>query len=63
MSNKLLSIILLFVGLITIIVFLGADLLGLGNDPNAFGWKQITGTATGLLLFLAGIWFRRNKPQ
>ena len=60
MSRKIVSNILIVLGLITIIVSLAADSLGLGNQP-VFGWKQILGTGLGIVLALAGIWMRWRK--
>ena len=50
-------------GLILILLSLSADLIYLGGDINAFGWKQITGTGVGLLLLLIGLWLRIKKTK
>ena len=58
MSKKSIGLLLIIAGALLFLVSLTADLLRLGADPNAFGWKQITGSAVGLLVFLAGFWLR-----
>jgi len=63
MSEKLISIILVIAGILLISISLVADLIGIGGDLNAFGWKQITGVAVGLLIILVGIWLIRKKTE
>jgi hypothetical protein len=63
MSEKLISTLLIILGVIFIIVFIGADLFGLGGDLKTFGWKQLTGTGVGLLTLLFGIWIKAGKPK
>jgi len=63
MSKKSISIILIIAGIILFIISLIADLIGIGGDLTAFGWKQITGVAVGLLLFLIGIRLRIIKIE
>jgi hypothetical protein len=58
MSNKSIAMLLIIAGALLLLVFLTADILGLGGDPNAFGWKQITGSAAGLIILLVGLWLR-----
>ena len=63
MSEKTNSMGLIVGGLILILLSLSADLIRLGGDMNAFGWKQITGTGVGLLLLLIGLWLRIKKTK
>lgn len=63
MSEKLISSILIILGVIFIVVFIGADLFGIGGDLNTFGWKQLTGTGIGLLTLLFGVWIKIGKPK
>jgi len=49
---------LIISGVIFIVVSLSADLIYLGGDLNAFGWKQITGAIVGLVLLSVGIFLR-----
>ena len=61
MSKKLISIVLIVGGCALIIISLGADLLNIGGDPNAFGWKQITGSGVGLIILSVGVWLQRKN--
>jgi hypothetical protein len=56
----MLGTILAIVGLLITLVFVLADVLGLGYDPNAFGQRQVTGTAVGIVVFLVGFILRRR---
>jgi len=58
MSKKLISTLLIIGGLLIALVFIFADLLGVGGNLDAFGWKQITGTVVGVLVFLVGLLLR-----
>ena len=58
MINKRNSNALIISGVIFIVVSLSADLIYLGGDLNAFGWKQITGTVVGFVLLSIGIFLR-----
>jgi hypothetical protein len=53
MDAKALNIVLLVVGIVLIVVFAGADVIGVGSAPG-FGWKQITGTVIGAVLCAVG---------
>jgi len=50
MNQKRNSKALIISGAIILILSLSADLIFLGGDLNAFGWKQITGSIVGLVL-------------
>jgi len=63
MSKRVISIISIVVGCVLIFVSLGADILNIGGDPNAFGWKQIVGTVVGLIILLLGVWLRRKNSE
>jgi len=58
MTKKRTSYALIISGVILLIVSLGADIIYLGGDLNSFGWKQITGSAAGLILLVIGIILR-----
>jgi hypothetical protein len=47
-------VVLIVVGVVVTIVCLGADSLGLGNQPGV-GWKQLTGAAVGLTALVIGV--------
>jgi hypothetical protein len=61
MSNRNLGIAMIFIGVLLLLVSLLADVIGVGWHPEIFGWKQILGTAAGVGLALAGIYFLRRK--
>lgn len=45
---------ILAVGVVLALVSLLADSLGLGGQPDTFGWKQVTGLVIGLALAAYG---------
>lgn len=47
--------ILLLLGLVITLVSALADVIGLGASPEAFGYRQLIGTAVGLLLLVIGV--------
>lgn len=61
MSNRNIGIVLVFIGVFLLLVSLLADVIGVGWHPEVFGWKQILGTAIGVVLGLVGIFFLRRK--
>ncbi len=65
MSNKSSGIVLIVVGVIVLLVFLLADVLGLGSDPTTIGWIQLLGAAIGLVLAIVGIVLatKKEKPK
>jgi len=60
MTQKTLGLALIVLGVAFFAISLSADLLGLGVGAG-MGWKQLTGVAVGILLFVAGIWLGRRK--
>jgi len=54
--------IVLVAGTLLGVVSLSADLIGVGAFPG-FGWKQMLGTATALVLVLSASWriYRRSR--
>jgi len=63
MNQKRNSKALIISGAIILILSLSADLIFLGGDLNAFGWKQITGSIVGLVLLSVGFFLRRKKAE
>ena len=61
MSKRTIGFVLVFVGVVILVVSLGADILGLGNVPG-FGWKQILGAVVGAVVTLGGVWLGFRKP-
>ena len=57
MSAKSIGLGLLVIGIIVIVVFLLADVFGIGRDPTVIGSVQLLGAAVGLVLVLVGWWF------
>ncbi len=52
--SRPLSIGLVVLGLVVLLVFLGADALGIG-EGTAIGWKQISGAVVGLVIAASGV--------
>ena len=55
MRDKVLSLVLLVVGIIILVVSLIADFIGIGRAPAGFGFKQILGTIIGAIVIIIGI--------
>ncbi len=49
--GRVLSLLGLVIGVISAL----ADVIGLGASPEAFGYRQLIGTAVGLLLLVMGV--------
>jgi len=64
MSNKTSGVVLIVIGVIVLLVFLLADVLGLGADRTTIGWIQLLGAAIGLVVAVVGIFLatRKEKP-
>jgi len=62
MSKKTISSVLIVVGVIIVVISLAADLLGIGNI-SGFGWKQMLGTAIGVVVALIGVRLTMSKPS
>ena len=58
-NNKTIGTVLLVVGVIVLIVSLGADVIGLGGGVR-FGSRQILGSVVGLILIAAGFVYSRR---
>ncbi len=54
MSRKSVAIVLLVVGIVVLLVSASADIVGLGSDPNVFGYRQLAGSVAGAILALVG---------
>ena len=54
---------LIICGVIFLVVSLSADVIYLGGDLNSFGWKQITGSAAGLIMIVVGIYLKRKTSK
>jgi uncharacterized membrane protein YgaE (UPF0421/DUF939 family) len=62
MSKKTLGILLIVLGVILGVVSLAADVIGIGNEFS-IGWKQLLGTAIGIIVALVGFWLALSKPN
>ena len=51
---------ILALGVITLLLSILADAIGLGRIEG-FGWKQIVGVLVGIVLIVVG-YYRRGKP-
>ena len=61
MSNKLLSIVLMVVGVLVLVGSLLGDVIGIGQHPG-LGFYQIAGAVVGLVVALVGLWlFLKRK--
>ena len=58
-NNKTIGTVLLIVGVIVLIVSLGADAIGLGGGAR-FGGQQILGAVVGVILLIAGFVYSRR---
>jgi hypothetical protein len=58
-NTKTVSTVLLIVGVVVLIVSVGADALGLGGGTR-FGGQQILGAVAGLALIVIGIFYSRR---
>ena len=54
-QRKLISAAALIGGLVILLVCLFADKLGIGGNPNAFGWKQTAGSIVGVIATISGL--------
>lgn len=59
MSRRTQGILAVALGLLFLLLSLGADMLGVGLDPR-FGWKQITGALVGGALAGYGLFRLRS---
>jgi hypothetical protein len=61
-AKKIISMLLLLVGIILLILSVIADKVGIGTNPE-FGSYQITGVAVGIIMAIIGlILFSKKKP-
>ena len=60
---RTLGLIITIIGIIGVLAFTLADVLGLGKDPERFGNNQIIGTVVFVIVFLIGlILYQRKRP-
>jgi hypothetical protein len=61
MPKRTIGIAMIFIGVLLALVSLLADVIGVGWHPEVFGWKQILGTAAGIVLSLVGLYLVRRE--
>ncbi len=63
MSTKIIGWILIVLGIVIVVISAAADVIGLGNAAKmVFGWRQILGTAVGVVVAVVGTWLAMRKP-
>jgi len=63
MSTKSIGYILIVIGVIILVLFLLADMLGMGSDPSVIGWIQLLGAAVGLIVAIVGVVLALRKEK
>ena len=53
--KRWIGIVVAAVGIAVALVFALAEMVGLGTDVGTFGWKQLTGTIVGAVIFVVGL--------
>lgn len=61
MSKRTIGIVLIVVGVVAVIVSLGADAMGIGNGQG-MGWKQALGAVVGVIIVAVGAWYWPGFP-
>jgi len=59
MSKRTMGIVALIIGIVIVVVALGADVIGVGAR-SAIGWKQILAAVLGVAIAIVGIVFSRT---
>lgn len=58
------ALVIIAVGIVVLLVSLGADVLGIGTSPKSFfGYKQMAGTLGGVVLALVGVFLYLRSPK
>ena len=55
MSTRKKGLVRIIVGLLLALYFALADVIGMGRNPDMFGFFQIVGTAVGVVILVAGV--------
>jgi hypothetical protein len=61
MSMKLMGQLTVVLGAILAVLSLAANPLGIGTNPNEFGWLQSLGAVLGILAVAGGIWMAQRN--
>ncbi|MGH2558433.1 MAG: hypothetical protein ACRDJH_05155 [Thermomicrobiales bacterium] len=54
-TARVLAIVLILIGAVTMVVAVFADDLGVSGGGGGFGWKQLIGAIAGLVILLGGV--------
>jgi uncharacterized membrane protein len=60
MSKRTINLVLMAIGLILIVISLGADLIGIGSYPG-INWAQQAVAVGGLVVLVYGFWLSRSS--
>ena len=60
MSQRNIGLVVAVIGLIVIVVFVLADVIGVGGTRDTFGYRQIIGVVVGIVLVLVGLFVSRR---
>ena len=60
MSSKTLGTIITIIGIIILAAFAFADLIGIGQNPDEIGYKQLIGVVVGALVIVLGVYISRR---
>ncbi len=63
MSAKSLSLLVILVGLVIALIFIFADVIGLGQNPSQFGPRQTIGTVVGVVVLIVGLYMYMRQRQ
>jgi hypothetical protein len=63
MSAKSISLFVSLVGLVIALVFIFADVIGLGSNPNQFGPLQSVGTVVGAVILVVGLYMYMRQRR
>lgn len=59
MSKRSFGVIAANLGAVLLLASLAANPLGIGTNPNEFGWLQTLGAFLGCLALASGLWLAR----
>lgn len=62
MTQRLAGKVLAALGGFGLLLSLAANPLGVGSNPNEFGWLQMLGAVLGCLALGGGLWLVQRRP-
>ena len=54
-TARILALVVILIGAVTMVVAVFADDLGISGGGEGFGWKQLIGAIAGLVILLGGV--------